>query len=92
MVVNLLEDGDELFRLAIEASPAAVIVTDVEGRIRFANAETLRIFGFQANELLGMSINGLIPRNCAKTTRNFTVTFSTIQASAPWVSAAISAP
>ena len=63
MVVNLLEDGDELFRLAIEASPAAVIVTDVEGRIRFANAETLRIFGYRASELLGMTINALIPRN-----------------------------
>ncbi len=63
MVVNLLEDGDELFRLAIEASPAAVIVTDVQGRIRFANAETLRIFGYRASELLGMTINALIPRN-----------------------------
>jgi len=63
LVVNLLEGGDELFRLAIEASPAAVIVTDVQGRIRFANAETLRIFGYQASELLGMTINALIPRN-----------------------------
>jgi PAS domain S-box-containing protein len=63
LVVNLLEDGDELFRLAIEASPTAVIVTDVEGRIRFANAETLRIFGYEASELLGMTINSLIPRN-----------------------------
>jgi PAS domain S-box-containing protein len=63
LVVNLLEDGDELFRLAIEASPAAVIVTDVQGRIRFANAETVRIFGYEAGELMGMAINSLIPRN-----------------------------
>jgi PAS domain S-box-containing protein len=63
LVVNLLEDSDELFRLAIEASPTAVIVTDVQGRIRFANAETLRIFGYEAGELMGMAVNSLIPRN-----------------------------
>ena len=63
MVVHLLEDGDALFRLAIEASPAAVIVTDVQGHIRFANAETLRIFGYEATELTGTPINSLIPRN-----------------------------
>jgi PAS domain S-box-containing protein len=63
LAVHLLEDGDELFRLAIEASPAAVIVIDVQGRIRFANAETLRMFGYEATELTGLPINSLVPRN-----------------------------
>jgi PAS domain S-box-containing protein len=63
VVVHLLEGDDELFHVAIEASPAAVIVTDVQGLIRFANAETLRMFGYEAAELIGAPINSLVPRN-----------------------------
>ncbi len=63
MTVDLLKEDDELFRLAIEASPAAMIVTDVQGRIRFVNAETLRMFGYETIDLAGMPLNLLIPQN-----------------------------
>ncbi|ARN81225.1 hypothetical protein DSM21852_04260 [Methylocystis bryophila] len=63
MTVDLLKEDDELFRLTIEAAPAAIIVADVEGRIRFANAEAVRVFGYEATELVGMPLNSLIPQN-----------------------------
>ena len=69
MTVDLLKEDDELFRLAIEASPAAMIVTDVQGRIRFVNAETLRMFGYETIELGGNGpLNLLFPKICAKIT------------------------
>ncbi|WP_245300255.1 sensor histidine kinase [Methylocystis bryophila] len=61
--MDLLKEDDELFRLTIEAAPAAIIVADVEGRIRFANAEAVRVFGYEATELVGMPLNSLIPQN-----------------------------
>lgn len=54
------ENGD-LFRLAVEASPAAMIVTDADGLICFANAETERMFGYCSKELVGKSIDVLVP-------------------------------
>ncbi len=63
MALNLLKEDDELFRLALEAAPAAIIVADIEGHIRFANAEAVRMFGYEAIELVGMSLNSLIPQN-----------------------------
>ena len=64
MAVDPLKEDDELFRrLAIEASPAAIILTDVQGRIRFVNAETARMFGYEAITLVGMPLNLLIPQN-----------------------------
>lgn len=62
MTLDLLKE-DELFRLAIEAAPAAMIVADVEGRIRFANAEAVHMFGYEATELVGMPLTSLIPQN-----------------------------
>ncbi|HXY59373.1 MAG TPA: ATP-binding protein [Methylocystis sp.] len=54
-------EGD-LFRLAIEASPAAMIVTDGCGAIEFANAETEHMFGYAAADLIGKSIDILVPK------------------------------
>jgi PAS domain S-box-containing protein len=55
------KDGGDLFRLAVEASPAAMIVTGLDGLIQFANAETEHMFGYPADELLGRSIDMLVP-------------------------------
>jgi PAS domain S-box-containing protein len=52
---------DDLFRLAVESSPAAMIVTGQDGAIQFANAETSRMFGYQLRELVGQNIDILVP-------------------------------
>jgi PAS domain S-box-containing protein len=55
------EPGDHLFRLAVESAPNAMILVDREGRIVLANAQTEKLFGYPRAELLGMSIEKLVP-------------------------------
>ena len=53
--------GEEHFRLAVELSPSAMIVTADDGLIHFANAETERIFGYTNQQLVGQSVDMLVP-------------------------------
>ena len=52
---------DDRFRLAVDASPAAMIMVDASGIIEFANTETVRMFGYAIHELIGRSIDRLVP-------------------------------
>jgi two-component system, cell cycle sensor histidine kinase and response regulator CckA len=52
---------DERFRLAIEAAPCAMVLVNHEGKITLANAQTERIFGYSSDELVGQSIEILVP-------------------------------
>jgi PAS domain S-box-containing protein len=53
--------SEEKFRLAVEACPTAMVMTDGDGRIALINAETERLFGFKREELIGQSIEMLVP-------------------------------
>lgn len=50
-----------LTRLIADNASDAVIVTDGAGLIRFWNAGAVRIFGFEADEALGQSLDIIIP-------------------------------
>jgi PAS domain S-box-containing protein len=52
---------NDWFRLAVEASPAAIIMTDSEGVVCFVNAETERMFGYLKEDLVGKSVDLLVP-------------------------------
>ena len=52
---------DELFRLAVEASPSAMIMIDAEGKIVLVNKETKTIFGYSEKELIGQNFHILVP-------------------------------
>jgi PAS domain S-box-containing protein len=51
----------EIFRLAVESSPNAILIVDHEGKIVLANAQTEKLFGYESHELLGQSVDILIP-------------------------------
>ncbi len=53
--------AEELFAVAVEASPSAMIATDEEGRIILLNAESERLFGYSKVELLGQPVEVLLP-------------------------------
>lgn len=53
--------GYDRFRVMVEASPAAIIMTGADGKVRYANAETERMFGYAREELIGRSIDLLVP-------------------------------
>ena len=45
--------GDEIFRLAVEACPCGMVVTDGAGTIVLANSEAETLFQYQRGELIG---------------------------------------
>ena len=49
------------FRALFEFSPDAIIASDREGRITEVNARVESMFGYQRGELLGQSIDSLVP-------------------------------
>jgi len=53
--------SEAYFRLIIENSPCGMIIANEAGKIERVNPETEKMFGYQANELLGKSVNLLIP-------------------------------
>ena len=56
-----LTRSEERFRSLIEAAPDAVLGVDERGRIRIVNARTEELFGYPREELLGASVEILIP-------------------------------
>ena len=53
--------SDEIVRLAVEASPCGMIMTDAAGKIVLVNAEAERLFGYAREELNGKPIEMLVP-------------------------------
>ena len=53
--------SDEIFHLAVESCPSGIIMTDADSKILLVNAEVERLFGYWREELLGQSIDILVP-------------------------------
>src|SRR3972149_5721417 len=49
------------FEALVEHSPHAVVIADEEGRIVLVNRETERMFGYGRTELLGQTVEVLVP-------------------------------
>ena len=54
---------DKLFRLLIKSAPAAMIMTSADGIIQFVNSEIECIFGYLDQELVGKSIEIIVPQH-----------------------------
>jgi PAS domain S-box-containing protein len=53
--------AEEMFRLAVEACPSGMIMTDRSGAIVMLNTEIELLFGYSRGELIGQSIEMLVP-------------------------------
>ena len=56
-----LRASENRFRSLFEFSPDAIVVTDQQGKIAEVNAQVEELFGYDRSELLGQSIEILIP-------------------------------
>jgi PAS domain S-box-containing protein len=54
---------EKLFRVAFESSPSGMVMVDRDGAIILVNREIERLFGYTREELLGQSIDMLVPRS-----------------------------
>jgi PAS domain S-box-containing protein len=56
-----LGGSENIFNLVVEAAPSAIVVVDERGRIALVNAQTEKLFAYTRAELLGQSIDLLVP-------------------------------
>jgi len=55
------EDGANFYRKLLEEAPDAILVVNEQGNIETANQEAAKLFGYEENELPGMSLLELMP-------------------------------
>lgn len=59
--IRELELAEQRFRLLLESAPDAIVIVDSTGRIMIVNAQTEKIFGYSRDDLIGQSIEILVP-------------------------------
>jgi PAS domain S-box-containing protein len=70
-----LARSEERFRLAVESSPAAMVIVSREGKIVMVNRQLEVLFGYPRDELLGKSIEMLIPERLRSDHSKFRASF-----------------
>jgi len=58
--------SEERFRLTVEAAPNAMVMVNHQGKIVLVNAQTEEAFGYSRDELLGQSVEILVPQSYRK--------------------------
>ena len=54
---------DDPFRQVVEMAPIAVLMVSEAGLIELANVQAEKVFGYSRDELLGRSVDSLLPQN-----------------------------
>src|ERR1051326_7811581 len=77
-MIDLSSDNhaDQHFRLIVEAPPIALVLADHNGKIVLVNTRTESLFGYGREELLGQSIEILVPEASRKSHTNLRGNFS----------------
>jgi diguanylate cyclase (GGDEF)-like protein/PAS domain S-box-containing protein len=60
-VESTLRDSEARFKALFQGAPDAIVITDKESRIVLVNNQTITLFGYSMDELMGNSIDLVIP-------------------------------
>lgn len=52
---------ENLLRTLLESAPSALLLADQDGIVRYANAESSRLFGYAGGDMVGLQIRKLMP-------------------------------
>jgi PAS domain S-box-containing protein len=55
------KQAEERFRNLLESAPDAIVIVDANGRIVLVNSQTEELFGYRRDEILGESVEFLVP-------------------------------
>lgn len=55
------KQAEERFRGLLESAPDAMVIVNREGKIILVNSQTQALFGYSAEELIGQSVDKLVP-------------------------------
>ena len=55
------KQAEERFRLVVESAPHAIVITNQKGEIILVNLQAERMFGYSREELIGQSVEILVP-------------------------------
>ncbi|MBI4597431.1 MAG: PAS domain S-box protein [Candidatus Omnitrophica bacterium] len=70
-----LRENEERFRLVVESVPSAILLVDHAGNITFANSQVARLFGYAPEELIGQSVELLVPERFRHTHPSYAKAF-----------------
>ena len=73
--MSVSTNSDALFRIAVESSATGMIMVDEQGLIVLVNAQVERLFGYDRAELIGQSIEMLVPQRFRGGHAGFRVAF-----------------
>ncbi len=59
--ISKIGESDVFFRNLLEAAPDAMIIADEKGEIVLVNGQALRMFGYKRDEMIGESVETLLP-------------------------------
>ncbi len=60
-VQQALEHSEARYRLLSETAPMGILISDELGRVVDSNPQALRLFGYEREELIGQTVEALIP-------------------------------
>jgi PAS domain S-box-containing protein len=66
----------ETFERVVESAPSAIVAVDQQGKIVLVNSQVARIFGYQAKELVGQSVELLVPERFRRGHPDYRTRFS----------------
>ncbi len=70
-----IRQSETRFRTLIESAPQAILVADWSGRILLVNPHAVDLFGYSEDELVGTSVDMLLPLNLRQRHANHRETF-----------------